>query len=384
MAPARTAAALLAPLLLLGGAAAAARAQDYKEQFKDEIAVRGARAPLAGVEVLSETFEKVEWKGKSGPAQSRPASEVLSITYADAPPHFRRGMDAWRTGRWTEAEAEFRGVADAVKAGRSRKFWEGRGLAFLGDSIRRAAAKERSPARFLEAARALEEALKKEPRSPVLDMVSTGLAEARAGGGDWDGAFKALDEFRNAASAAGRPVWEAQARLVRGRLLDRKGESAGAANEFQELATFAAGKAASLPADSPDRAEMERLRVTGLVGRAWALFTRAEKTGNAADADAARAAFERLPSETGGAPAGRAAALNGTGALLLLQGKAAEALRNFIQVEVVLFTAPEEVTRALWYKARALEKLGDAAGREQALRDLVEYYPWSEWAARAR
>ncbi len=374
----------------LAGAAAAllpppcALAQDYKEQFKDEVLVKGARGPSTGVEILSESWEKVEWKGKTGAAQSKPAAEIASLTYGDEPPPFTRGMDAWRSGRWSEAETEFRAVADAVKAGRCRKFWEARAAAYAGDSLRRTAAREKNPAKFLDAARSFEEAQKKDPKSPIADFVATGLADSLAGGNDWDGAFKALDDLRGASAAAGRPLWEAEARLSRARLLDRKGESAGAANEFQELAVFAGSKAGAVPPDSPARPALERMKVTGLVGRGWALYGRAEKTKAAADMDAAKTAFDRLPSETGNAPAGKAASLNGLGGLLLLEGKADEALRRFVEVEVTMFSAPEEVARALWYKALAYEKLGNKAAREQALKDLVEYYPWSDWAARAR
>jgi hypothetical protein len=126
------------------------------------------------------------------------------------------------------------------------------------------------------------------------------------------------------------------------------------------------------------------MMVAGMVGRAWALYGRAEKSKAPADMEAAKAAFDRLPSETGTSPVGKAAALNGQGGLLLLQGKTDEALRRFVEVEVTMFSAPEEVAHALWFKAQACEKLGNQPGREQALRDLTQYHPWSEWAARAR
>ena len=81
---------------------------------------------------------------------------------------------------------------------------------------------------------------------------------------------------------------------------------------------------------------------------------------------------------------GRAAAVNGIGSLLLLEGKAQKALERFIQVEVTMFQAPDEVARALWYKSKAFDALGNAVGREQAMKDLSEFHPSSEWATRAR
>ena len=378
------AAAAVVAAAALAALAPRASAQEYKEQFKDEILVKGAKAPLTGVEITLDSYERLEWKSKSGGAQKKDAAEILSVTYGDAPVHYQRGLEASRAGRFAEAAEQFRGIAAAVAAGRSRRFWEARGLAYQADSLRRQAAAEKNPARFLEAARMFEDALQKDPKSPILDMVYEGIAESKAGGGDGNGALKALDEFRSTSAAVGRSVWEATARWVRGRVLDRQGETAGAANEYGDLAAFAATKAAAAPADSVERRELERLKVAGLVGRGWALFAKAEKTKAPADLDAAKAFFEGLPRDAGGSVAGKAASLNGIGAVLLAQGKAREALEKFVEVEVTMFAVPDEVTRALWYKAQALGRLGNNAGRDSALRDLVEYYPWSEWAARAR
>ena len=150
--------ALLAAIAILAGAAAAP-AQDVKqkpvkdgapetvkEKFNDRLVIKGAKAPLAGVEITSESYEKVEWKAKSGPPGSKPAAEVESIVYGDTPTNFTKGMDAWRAARWAEAAQEFKGVADAVRNVVCRKFWEARGLAYQGDSLRRQAAKEKNPA----------------------------------------------------------------------------------------------------------------------------------------------------------------------------------------------------------------------------------------------
>ena len=65
-------------------------------------------------------------------------------------------------------------------------------------------------------------------------------------------------------------------------------------------------------------------------------------------------------------------------------GEARTSVEKFLEVEVTMFSVPEEVARALWYKSVAYDKLSMAAGREQALKDLVEFYPGSEWASRHR
>ena len=158
----------------------------------------------------------------------------------------------------------------------------------------------------------------------------------------------------------------------------------GAATEYADLAKFAESAALKAPGDSPERRELDAMRVNGHVAHAWALFARAEKSKGAPDLDQARKAIESLAGATAGATAGKAAAANGLGSLLLLEGKAQKALEKFIEVEVTMFQVPDEVARALWYKAKAYDALGDGPGREQAMKDLSEFYPSSEWAVRAR
>ncbi len=362
----------------------APKATEYREQFKDEILLKGARGPLKDVEVVYEGFDKVEWKGKSSPLQSRPAADLLSVRYADQPAPYTKGMDAYRTGRWADAETEFRGVRSAIDAGRARKFWEGRAGILIGECRRRIGVQERLPARLKDAAASYQDALKSDPKSPMADVAFLGLAECQAAGGEWDPAFQTLDDFRKVAVEAGRPAWEGRSRLARGRLLERKGEVGGAATEYADLAKFAEQALAKVVGDTPERRELEALKTGGLVRDAWALFARAEKSKGPADLDLARKSFEALPGATGGSPAGKAAAANGLGGLLMLEGKAQKALEKFVEVEVTMFQVPDEVARALWYKAKACDALGNASGREQALKDLSDYYPSSEWAVRAR
>lgn len=354
------------------------------DHFKDEVLVKGARGPLTGVEVTLESYEKVEWKSKGGALQSKPAADVISVTYGDVPKDMAPGMEAFRAGRWTDAETSFRGILSAVDAGKARKFWDARGAAWIGECRRRSAQKEKNAARYKEAVESFRESLTKDPKSPLFEMVSLGLADSLAGGGDWDAAFKSLDEFKKTAGDAARPVWEGRSRLARARLLERKGEVGGALSEFTDLATFAANALAKAAPDSGDRKELEALKTTGLVSQGWALYARAEKTKSAADLDAARKFFEGLASASGGSTAGKAASANGLGGILLLEGKPWQAVEKFLDVEVTMFSVPEEVARSLWYKSLAYDKLGMAAGREQALKDLVEFYPGSEWASRAR
>jgi len=365
------------------GGKQAPKPEEAKEQFQDSITLKGVRNPVTGVEVVSETWEKVEWKAKSGPVQNRPASEV-TVKYGNEPPDFTKGQAAFLSGRWEDAEAQFRGVRSGVDAGRFRKFWASRAAAYIGQCRLQSARKARDAAKFALAAESFKEAMTAEPKSPLSDIVHVGLADALAGAGKTDEALAALDAFRKAASDAGKPVWESRARLARGRILEGKGEVGGAAQEYAELANFVQNAAPKVPADSPDRRELEAYRIRGLVGQGWALYSRAEKTKAPADVEAAKKHFAGLPAATGGDVAGRAAALNGEGGLLLLEGKASEALEKFVQVEVTMFAVPEEVCRALWYKSQACDRLGNGAGREQAIKDLQEFYPWSEWANRAR
>ena len=45
-----------------GGKEEAPKATPYKEQYKDEILLKGARGPLKDVEVMLEGYDKVDWK----------------------------------------------------------------------------------------------------------------------------------------------------------------------------------------------------------------------------------------------------------------------------------------------------------------------------------
>ncbi len=356
----------------------------YKEQYKDEVLLKGARAPMTGVEVVTDAFDKVEWKGKSSPVQKKDRAEVASVKLGDEPTTFGRGLEAFRAGHWDEAYTEFRGVRSAVDAGKARKFWEARAQSYIGECLRRSAAKAGSEAKFKEAASVYQEALKNDPRSPLVEMASLGLAEALAGAKDWDTALKTLDDLRKLATESAKTVWEGHARLARGRILERKGEVGGAASEYAELAKFAEQAGTKYAPDSPDRREMDALKASGLVSQGWALYGRAEKTKSPADLEAARKHFEGLSAATGGSVYARAASANGLGGILMLDGKFQKALEKFVEVEVTMFQVPDEVARALWYKAQAYDRLGNGAGREQALKDLAEFYPWSEWAVRAR
>jgi tetratricopeptide (TPR) repeat protein len=367
-----------------GGKDEPPKATPYKEQFKDEILVKGARGPLKDVEVMVEGFDRVEWKGKSAPLQKKDAGEVLSIKYADLPTPFQKGMDAFRAGSWNDAETELRGVRSAIDAGKARKFWEARAQAYIGECRRRDGLKQNLPARLKEAASSFEDALRLDPKSPILDMVYLGLAECQAAASEWDPAFKTLDDFRKVAVEGAKPVWEGRSRLARGRFLERKGEVGGAATEYADLAKFAEAAALKADAESADRRDLDGLKVNGLVSKGWALYARAEKSKNAADLEEARKHFEGLPAATPGSRAGKAAAANGIGGLLLLEGKPQKALEKFMEVEVTMFQVPEETARALWYKAKAYDLLGNAAGRAEALKDLSEFYPSSEWAVRTR
>ena len=385
---ARPAGALVAALLCVaspafpfeGGKEEAPKATPYKEQFKDEIRVKGARGPVKDAEITYDGYDRLEWKAKSGAAQKKDRAEIESVKYGDQPTPFTKGMDAFRAGRWADAETEFRGVRSAIDAGKARKFWEGRALAFLGECRRRGGAK--NPAKLKEAVPAYEDSIKGDAKGPFIDVAYLGLAECHAASAEWDSALKVLDDFRKVAVEAQRPAWEGRSRLLRGRFLERKGEVGGAAAEYQDLAKFAEAAASKAAPGSPERHELDGLKASGQVSSAWALFGRAEKSKSPADLDASKKAFDAL--SMGGSHIGAAAAANGLGALLLLEGKAQKALEKFVEVEVTRFQAPDEVARALWYKAKAYDALGNQPGREQAVKDLAEFYPSSEWAVRVR
>ena len=129
------------------------------------------------------------------------------------------------------------------------------------------------------------------------------------------------------------------------------------------------------PAPSPPRASMSRPAVT-----AAALFERAGKLRRAGNADAAIAAYRRLQSAF---PEAREAALSYAlaGQLLLERKRPQDALAQFDRHAKVGGDVGEE---ALAGRAEALEQLNRTAAAIVAWKSLLERYPGSIYAARAR
>ena len=111
----------------------------------------------------------------------------------------------------------------------------------------------------------------------------------------------------------------------------------------------------------------------------WARVSWAESSGMQSTWDQAKSTFEGLLAKYPDSELVKAAALNGVGRCLL-EKDARAALLKFTEAEVVRFSARKEVARALYLKAKALRKMGRAKNADQALKDLREFFPDSEWA----
>jgi outer membrane protein assembly factor BamD (BamD/ComL family) len=68
---------------------------------------------------------------------------------------------------------------------------------------------------------------------------------------------------------------------------------------------------------------------------------------------------------------------------MLQQGETRAALRRLSEAKVNYFPHREEVAKALFYMARAADKLGHSQQAVVFLKELKEYYPNSDWARRA-
>ncbi|MHC4923777.1 MAG: tetratricopeptide repeat protein, partial [Planctomycetota bacterium] len=226
--------ALLLTLLAFAGTAIASPPvpTTADEAFKDEVVSieKDRERKQPPVEIVEDTYKRLAWKTrpKSSPV-IRTRDRIVSYRYADEPSYYTRGLDAFRGGRWEEAAQEFRGALSAVDAGRAREWVKKHGTVYIADCRRRLAMVAANPARFQEAADTYEKALKLDPKSPMLDRIHLGMAESLSGAGKHDDALRQCDALMKIARADKLPIWEASARMLRGRILEDRGETGAAA-----------------------------------------------------------------------------------------------------------------------------------------------------------
>ncbi|MCA9319711.1 MAG: hypothetical protein KDB53_03200, partial [Planctomycetes bacterium] len=77
----------------------------------DTIVLRG-KAPISGVKIKSETFEKVVYNQGRG-SQEVPSSEVLAVIYDGPPRDFRLGLERLNLGDFVNAIERLKSVASS-------------------------------------------------------------------------------------------------------------------------------------------------------------------------------------------------------------------------------------------------------------------------------
>lgn len=335
----------------------------------------GARTSRTGVTVESAGYDEVAF-ASLGRRTKVAGSSVVEIRWGDSPAALADAQSALRRGDTDAALAGF----DALLANRptSRGWLVEHGSLGLGEAL---LAASRSDGRIAErAAHAFGTAREANPRSLDLDRILRGLSESELVRGRADAALEAAADLETVARAAKRPAWEADAILQRARVLERKGDSAGAMRAANQVLTLAGSKPVSPLPDTIQRLRRAALRASVLKTRVLVASAETARTSDAVRR--ARDAADEMEASGAEDSEVRAAAVNAAGALLLVAGDARGALRKFKEAEVLHFAVPEEAARALRYEAACYERLGDEKARQTALRTLAETYPGTDAARR--
>ncbi len=188
----------------------------------DTIIVKG-KAPISGVKIKSETFEKVVYIQR-GKTKELPSSEVLDIVHDGQPKAMRLGFEYLNLGDNLNAMEQFKSVV--AQAGASGLPWLPEYSNFyLGKASLGAG-------RFDAGAQALRKMLALKPDSRLLGEATVLLMRCLALSGKVKDGEDALKKLEAAAKSPGQKLWVLEARLVAAEgLLD-----GGKAREAAELA----------------------------------------------------------------------------------------------------------------------------------------------------
>jgi tetratricopeptide (TPR) repeat protein len=334
------------------------------------------------VKVESATYEKVTYTARGRKTTSeKEGSLVLSVAYGDAPRIYQTGMVALGRLQYQKSAEELEGAKAAVEANICRPWLleyaaVNRGLALT-------ALGKLEPLHIADAIKEFEEALRLNPKSLLFDDIQIGLVQCYSMQKNWDKAKAAAEALTAVGAAIKQPLWQVQGdRAVADALLQQE-KYIEAGSAFENLVSTAQRELKYAKGQVVLKA-LARQEIEAAVAQGWAKVATAEASGSASDWAKAKAYFEGLPSKSEAYRASdevAAAVLNGIGRCLLDTDPRA-ALLKFTEAEVSHFAARDEVARALYLKAKALDKLGGSRNlrmAEQALKDLREFYPGSEW-----
>ncbi len=338
---------------------------------------------IKGVRVANATYEKVSYVSRGRASRSeKDGSRVLSIAYGDAPRVYQTGIVALSREMYQKAAEDLEGSKAAVDAGFVRPWLleyaaVNKGLALTGLAAR-------EPLHIADAIKQFEEALKLNPKSILFADIQLGLVQCYSLQKKWDKAKAAAEALTAVGEAIKQPLWKIRGQRAVADALLKQEEYIQAVSAFESLVSSAQRELKWAKGDLL-RTTLAKQEIEAAVAQGWSKVAMAEASGSASDWNKARAYFEGLPNRSDtyrGSDEVAAAVLNGIGRCLLDKDPRA-ALLKFTEAEVSHFGARTEVARALYLKAKALQKLGGTRNRrmaEQAQKDLREFYPGSEWA----
>lgn len=335
------------------------------------------RKELKDGQVSEATYEVVKYAGRR--SAEVPAADVVSITWGDAPREYAQGWAAVNSGDGERAIAEFEIALRAHIALDLRDWVVEYSNVGLGEGYRLAGVVD--TANFAKAIAAYDKARKKNPKSFMLDVILSGIADASLAMDKPQDALKAAADLERAATAAKRPIWELRALAMKGRAERASGNFDAAARAYKDLAATAeklAGDAGPARKDT-----VQAFLQQGVSEQGWMMVEKAVKSKSAADFGTAKSYFEGLATRYGDVRPIMAARANALGVIQLENGgDVPAALEQFQRAQVLYFGSSQEEARSLFYQARCLEQMGDDKARQARIEELKQYFPESEWARR--
>lgn len=359
-------------LLSLVGAFAFAFAADALAA--DRILLKQGK-PLTADEVISDTFEKVEFK-RGAAVGSQPAAKVKAIEYGDAPDSYKLGLEKRDSGEFENASNLLKA---AIASPNVRGWIKVQGNFELAETLRRWGAKDRT--KMALAIAAYDEVLK-DAKTRFRPHALLGRALAHVGSGNLDKAKADLQTLKSEAAANKYGVsYELLADYTLATALEDANRPE-AKQAYSSLQTFAEGYAKREDLDAADRAYASELVGLARLAQGRALI----RENKAADA---QRQFDQISADPKEVPAVRAAALVGAGLALQAQNKLKEAQLAFANVRILYFDQNESAAEATYSLGVVAEALGAAEPRGAAMaqdyfKEVTQRYPASRFAAKAQ
>jgi outer membrane protein assembly factor BamD (BamD/ComL family) len=361
-------------------------AQAQASEFKDIVQVyadndQGFRQ-LKDVRIESESLEGVTYMNRAKRSETKAVGTVRAVYYGDAPREWDQGVKDMAAREYERAISSFAGAENAFTAGILKRDWVVEHGAFQQANCLLALAAT-SPAKLTEALKAFEAFVAKFPKSRLLPDALIGLGTAMVMAEQPGSARK---HFENVVKLAGEKKLFVsvafRARLGMASAYAAEKDWTHAIPEYESVEKKA-GDELRFAKNALAKKVLEMIRLSAAGSRGDALITRAETSNRPQDFKAARAYFDGLEGRLGASSRVRAMTKVGQAICLLREGKAREAMRKLADAKVRYFSERSQVAKALYYMAKAADKLGHSEQAVMYKKELRTQFPDSEWARRA-